>query len=103
MATRKKSSTAGMKEGRDAVSTDGIHRIYVRIGALRRFHTLTQKTADLPVEVSWDRRREDRREAATSATGGERRQSDRRQKPPFTWEMADFVLVEAPPEPKKKR
>ena len=82
MASRKKSVMAP------------VHRIFVRIGALRRFHTLTQKTADLPVEIVWDRRRDDRREASAPAEG-ERRQSDRRKKPPFTWDTADFVVVEA--------
>jgi hypothetical protein len=76
-----------------------MHRIFVRIGALRRFHTLTRKTADLPVEVVWDRRRDDRRDAQVAAEGDEpqddRRQTDRRKPPPFTWDTADFVVVEA--------
>jgi hypothetical protein len=74
--------------------TSPVHRIFVRIGALRRFHTLTQKTADLPVEVVWDRRRDERRDAQ-APSNDERRQSDRRKKPPFTWETADFVVAEA--------
>jgi hypothetical protein len=80
-------------------------RIFVRIGALRRFHALTQKTTDLPVEVTWDRRRSDRRDPAGSSEA-ERRQPDRRQKPPFTWEAADFVVVEDPvtePKPRAKK
>jgi hypothetical protein len=32
-------------------------RMFVRIGALKRFHFLKQKTANLPVSVEWDRRR----------------------------------------------
>ena len=70
-------------------------RIFVRIGALKRFHTLKQKTTELPVEVSWDRRRGERRASPVSAAG-ERRERDRRQQLPFTWEMADFVVVEEP-------
>lgn len=70
-------------------------RIIVRRGALRRFHTLSQKASGLPVVVEWDRRQAHRREAP-GEPGTERRQSDRRQAPPFTWEMADFVV--APPE-----
>jgi hypothetical protein len=70
-------------------------RIFVRIGALKRFHTLKQKTTELPVEVSWDRRRRDRRVSPASAAG-ERRERDRRQQLPFTWEMADFVVVQEP-------
>jgi hypothetical protein len=72
--------------------------IIVRRGALRRFDALTRKTAELPVVVSWDRRTENRRTASESASEsapGERRASDRRQKPPFTWETADFVVVDA--------
>jgi hypothetical protein len=92
MAVRKKSGDSA------------VHRIFVRIGALRRFHTLTQKTADLPVEVVWDRRRDDRRDGSAPAEG-ERRQADRRKKPPFTWDTADFVVAEADapkPEPKRR-
>ena len=89
MATRKKSTAAAPPV-----------RIFVRIGALRRFHALTQKTTDLPVEVSWDRRRSDRRDLPASSEG-ERREADRRQKPPFTWDAADFVVVEEPVAPPK--
>ena len=71
--------------------------IVVRRGALRRFDALMQKTADLPVVVSWDRRTDDRR-AATDSAPAERRSGDRRKQPPFTWEAADFVVVENPPE-----
>jgi hypothetical protein len=86
-------------------SSAPLARIFVRIGALRRFHAMKKKTADLPVEVSWDRRRSDPRER--SDTDGSTPQQDRRGKPPYTWEVADFVVVEDPlPEPKapaKKR
>ena len=70
-------------------------RIFVRIGALKRFHTLKQKTTELPVEVSWDRRRRERR-VSPAPGAGERREGDRRQQLPFTWEMADFVVVQEP-------
>lgn len=71
----------------------GFVRMFVRIGALKRFHFLKKKTADLPVSVEWDRRRTDRRsgeEQETPAPRGE----DRRGVPPFTWDTADFVVVE---------
>ena len=71
--------------------------IVVRRGALRRFDSLTTKTAELPVEVSWDRRTENRRAAGESAPV-ERRGSDRRKTPPYTWDVADFLVVDAPPE-----
>jgi len=66
-------------------------RIFVKRGALRRFHRLKRDTAELPVSVEWDRR-----------TGGERpegeatAQSERRKDPPYTWEAAEFVLTDAP-------
>jgi hypothetical protein len=94
------SPTAELQNARPAADTIGVMakkrssplvRIFVRIGALRRFHALSQKTADLPVEVSWDRRRQDREAAAPDAR---ERGADRRQKPPYTWEVADFVVVE---------
>ena len=90
---------------RKRASSPPLVRIFVRIGALRRFHALTRKTADLPVEVSWDRRRGDRREAPDSERSTA--EPDRRAKPPYTWDVADFVVVEDPlPEAKasaKKR
>jgi hypothetical protein len=71
--------------------------IVVRRGALRRFDALTRKTADLPVVVSWDRRTTERR-ASSEPAPVELRSSDRRKAPPFTWEVADFVVVDTPPE-----
>ena len=74
----------------------GFVRMFVRIGALKRFHFLKKKTADLPVSVEWDRRRTDRRsgEDARVPDGAERRGT-----PPFTWDTADFVVVEEPAVP----
>ena len=70
-------------------------RMFVRIGALKRFHFLKKKTAELPVSVEWDRRRSERRGAADDrAHPGT---ADRRGSPPFTWETADFVVVEETP------
>jgi len=66
--------------------------IRVRRGALRRFDQLKTKSAGLPVEIKWDRREADRRSAPADSSG-ERRTGERRQKPPFTWETADFVVV----------
>ena len=65
-------------------------KLFVRRGAQRRFQKLKEKTADLPVEVSWDRRVSDRRSGSVH-TGPDRREHDRRQKPPFTWDVSDFV------------
>ena len=72
-------------------------RMFVRIGALKRFHFLKKKTADLPVSVEWDRRRTDGRPAEGSdAIAGA---VERRAAPPFTWDTADFVVVEEPAVP----
>jgi hypothetical protein len=73
--------------------------IRVRRGALRRFDLLKQKSAGLPVEIEWDRRTDERRSPDEQGDTGrapgpaERRRNERRQAAPFTWEMADFVVV----------
>ena len=89
MSTKTKART---RKPRRKPQTEPIAEIIVRRGALRRFDALKRKTADLPVVVTWDRRVEDRR-ASSTAVEGERRKSDRRAKPPFTWELSDFVVV----------
>ena len=68
--------------------------LIVRRGALRRFDALKRKTANLPVNVIWDQRQGDRR-AGAEAGHENRRRTDRRRTPPFTWELADFVVVES--------
>jgi hypothetical protein len=73
--------------------------IVVRRGAIPRFDALKTLTSELPVVVTWDRRTDDRRDDTADTDGdADRRQADRRRKPPFTWDLADFVVVE----PKKK-
>src|SRR6476620_5933722 len=73
--------------------------IVVRRGAIRRFDALKTRTSELPVVVTWDRRTDDRRDDTADTDGdADRRQADRRRKPPFTWDLADFVVVE----PKRK-
>ena len=67
--------------------------IIVRRGALRRFRALTRKTVDLPAVVSWDRRKRDRR-ASPQPAPTDHRKTERRRKPPFTWEVADFVVLD---------
>ena len=76
---------------------NGFVRMFVRIGALKRFHFLKKKTQDLPVSVEWDRRRADRRTGEDA--GANLRNTERRAAPPFTWETADFVVVEESPTP----
>jgi hypothetical protein len=68
--------------------------LIVRRGALRRFHKLKQREGDLPVNVLWDRRQQDRR-SSDGEVDADRRRTDRRRTPPFTWEVSDFVVVQA--------
>jgi hypothetical protein len=68
-------------------------QLIVRRGARQRFQKLRKKTANLPATVAWDRRQQDRR-SASDETAADRRTKDRRRKPPFTWEVSDFVVVE---------
>ncbi|RPI53970.1 MAG: hypothetical protein EHM55_12235 [Acidobacteria bacterium] len=76
-------------------------QLIVRRGARDRFLKLKKKTVNLPVEVKWDRRKQERRRATSECTN-DRRKADRRQKPPFTWELSDFVVVEKPRRRQKK-
>lgn len=78
------------KHRRARNSQDSGIEIIVRRGALRRFDRLKERTADLPVKVSWDRRQE--------TPAGDHPQTERRKEPPFTWTAADFVVVERDPE-----
>ena len=84
-AARKRPSASAQKSSRAV-------RLFVRRGAEQRFEKLKEKTAELDVVVSWDRRESDRR-ATVKPVKGERRKRDRRQEPSFTWEMADFAVV----------
>lgn len=82
----------------------GVVEIVVRRGAARRFDALKNQTTELPVVVSWDRRAADRR-TATSEVSRDQRSTDRRKRPAFTWDLADFVVVAPTPpgaKPRKK-
>jgi len=93
----------------DEQPTDPNLRIYVKRGAIRRFARLTRDSRLLPVAIEWDRRQEERRAERKAApqerkaAPQEQRKSDRRRKPPFTWEMADFVVTESKGATKKKK
>ena len=86
--------------------------IRVRRGALRRFDQLKQKSTNLPVEIKWDRRLGERRagggtdtpEADLAGAGPRKdgsRKQERRKTPPFTWDVADFVVVGSEPPDEK--
>src|SRR5512138_2274229 len=68
--------------------------IVVRRGALRRFDALKTRTSELPVVVTWDRRTDERRDGDATGAKRNRREAERRRTPPFTWDLADFVVVE---------
>jgi hypothetical protein len=73
----------------------GAVEIVVRRGAMRRFDALKTRTTELPVVLTWDRRTDQRRDTdASAAVKRDRRQNERRRQPPFTWDLADFVVVE---------
>ena len=92
--------SAGRRRAAAGKKQDAIE-IVVRRGALRRFDALKTRTSELPVVVTWDRRDDDRRDGdEETAVKRDRRQTDRRRKPPFTWDLADFVVVE-PAKPRK--
>jgi hypothetical protein len=67
--------------------------IVVRRGALKRFDSMKKKTAGMAVKLVWDRRVGGERRAELENVESNRRASDRRQQPPFTWSLADFVVV----------
>jgi hypothetical protein len=64
----------------------------VRRGALRRFDTLKRKTANLQVNVIWDRRQGPRRMAGCSMTP-DRRRGDRRSREASGLGASDFVVA----------
>ena len=71
-------------------------RIFVRRGAIRRFHRLTRDAEGLPVSVEWDRRQQERRSPSAPSLTNQRRSSDRRSEPSYTWNTAEFVVVSDP-------
>jgi hypothetical protein len=87
----------GMKNKRaKAAASKPIVELVVRRGALRRFDKLKQATATLPVKLSWDRRTA-KQTHVPSGVGRDAAVPERRREPPFTWDAADFVVVDARP------
>jgi hypothetical protein len=80
----------------DKAPSAGRTTIVVRRGALKRFDSMKKKVVGLPVKLVWDRRVGGERRADSESVPGERRKTDRRQQPPFTWSLADFVVVVPP-------
>lgn len=67
-------------------------RLFVRRGAIRRFDALKRDTAQLQVDVAWDRREGERRRLQ-QPVAGERRKGERRRRPSITWDLADFTVA----------
>lgn len=94
--TKPKRETRRQPAGDQAPATTKPTTIVVRRGALKRFDSMKKKVEGLPVNLVWDRRVGDERRGDSNEARGERRNTDRRQQPPFTWSMADFVVVVPP-------
>ena len=94
--TKPKRATRRQPADDNAPATRKPTTIVVRRGALKRFDSMKKKVEGLPVNLVWDRRVGGERRADSGQLDGERRKTDRRQQPPFTWSMADFVVVVPP-------
>jgi hypothetical protein len=92
--------------------------LVVRRGAKKRYTALRQHADALPLDVVWDRRAQDRRaqdrraqdrrasDRRTSEADrrrSERRKGARRQPPPFTWNVADFLVALKPAQPQRSK
>ena len=74
--------------------------LVVKRGALRRYDALRRKTANLNVEVIWDRREGARRQE-DRPTDANRRRGDRRgTEDSLMWSEADFTVAAAAPRKK---
>jgi hypothetical protein len=72
----------------------GQHVVVVRRGETELFKTLQREFRDLPhVQVIWDRRRRERRAQRVGEPKAERRQRDRRARPPGMWNVEGYLLV----------
>jgi hypothetical protein len=91
---------------RQQAKADGPLELVVRRGALRRYRQLKEKTRAWPVKILWDLRKSDRRmapappekedEQQSGAPREEQRKGERRQAPPYTWDVADFLVIGRP-------
>jgi hypothetical protein len=72
----------------------GQHIVVVRRGETELFKTLLREFRDLPhVQVIWDRRRRERRAKRAGEPKAERRQRDRRARPPEMWNVEGYLLA----------
>jgi hypothetical protein len=68
--------------------------VVVRRGETELFETLKREFGHVPdIQVIWDRRSGDRRTRRGDAPTAERRQRDRRARPPAMWEIEGYLFV----------
>jgi hypothetical protein len=68
--------------------------VIVRRGHFATYELLTRTFAnDLSVQIIWDRRVRERRQASRGPADGERRQSDRRRVPPHQWGQLHYMVA----------
>ena len=68
--------------------------IVVRRGHFATFELLTRTFANDPgVQIIWDRRMGERRQATNGHAIGERRQGDRRRTPPAQWGQMNYLIA----------
>lgn len=68
--------------------------VIVRRGHFATFELLTRTFAGDPsVQIIWDRRMGERRQAEGGPGNGERRRSDRRRVPPMQWGQLNYMIA----------
>jgi hypothetical protein len=68
--------------------------VIVRRGHFATFELLTRTFSDdASVQIIWDRRVAERRQAAAGPGSGERRRSDRRRLPPSLWGQFNYMIA----------
>ncbi len=70
--------------------------IVVRAEARELFDRLAVCRTDVSVRVMWDRRKGRERRTSTDPAVFNLRKGERRRQPPYTWDAADFIVVEDP-------
>jgi hypothetical protein len=67
--------------------------VIVRRGQFATFELLTHTFADdHGVQIIWDRRIGERRQAPRGPEDGERRRRDRRREPPSQWNLLNYMI-----------
>ncbi len=68
--------------------------VIVRRGHFATFELLTRTFADDPsVQIIWDRRMGERRQAVGRPATSDRRRSDRRRTPPTQWGQLNYMIA----------